>query len=720
MKKKTNSSAKNYARKSKFVSKTKHSANKNPDIFSFNRNIRVIGIGASAGGLEAVIALLQNFPVDIGVSLVIIQHMEASRGSLLDDILSRNTAMPVCFAENKQRLLPNHIYIIPPHRNANIFNEKFKLTKLKTKAGLLRPIDAFFRILARTYGNQLVGIILSGTGSDGVAGLKEIKALGGITFAQDEHTAQYPDMPRNAIVSGNIDLIMCPEDIGKKCVELFNVSQQIHAEHKKLPIIIARGAGKSVELILDLLRQYSGVDFLNYKHPTLTRRIERRMTLLMIDTADKYLAYIKNNKLELKELFEDVLINVTNFFRDPKVFVLLSKKVFPLILKNKLSKNPIRIWVPGVATGEEAYSIAIQLTEFFKTKTRLPEVQIFGTDISEKALAQARRGIYNDNIKTDVSADRLREYFIKNEEGFKIKRSIRDMCVFARHDLTRDPPFCNMDLISCRNVLIYLGSSLQKIVLSMLHYALKPEGMLLLSDSEGVGMFTNIFASVDKKHKLFSRKPGAINLTQNFYIPHENLYQEEFQDAILPVNKTAHEGGELSDISRILLNRYVYTSILINSDLELLQCWGDVTRYIQHKSGKATLNFLQLIDQGLVSDVQGLILEAFKKKQQTVVKNIHFLYHDAVKYVDIEAIPIKARDKSGYYLLIVFKETAAPDNKNSDDDKAVRTIIRKKSDDANNDEIVFLKESVKKHKEYLQSMIERAESTSEELKSSLE
>lgn len=720
MKKKTSSSGKNHTKKSKSVSRTKLSANKNTDTLSIKNNISVIGIGASAGGLEAIIALLKNFPTDLGVSFVIIQHMEANRGSLLDEILSRNTAMPVCFAQNKQRLLANHIYIIPPLRNANIFNGEFNLTKLNSKIVIWHPIDAFFKILAQTYGNKLVGIILSGTGSDGVFGLKEIKALGGITFAQDEQTAQYPDMPHNAIASGNVDIIMRPEDIGKKCAEISNISSKFTLGQKKAPGIIPHDAGKSFELILDLLMQYSGVNFPEYKHPTLSRRIERRMMLLMIDTVEKYLAYIKNNKLELKELFEDVLINVTNFFRDPKAFVLLNKKVFPLIAKNKLSKNPIRIWVAGVASGEEAYSIAIQIAEFFKTRTMFPEVQIFGTDISEKALAQARRGLYNDNIKTDISPNILRQYFTQTEEGFKIKRSIRDMCVFARHDLTRDPPFCNMDLISCRNVLIYFGNSLQKIVLPMFHYALKPKGMLLLSDSEGVGSFTDLFNCAEKKYKLFSKKPGSVNLNQNYYVPFGNLYQGEPQDAMIPVNKTAFEDGELSDVSRILLNRYVATSILINSDLELLQSWGDISWCIQHKSGKATLNILQLVDQGLVNDMRSLILEAFKQKQKTTVKNIQFLYHDEVKYVDIEAIPIRLRDKSGYYLLIVFKETSASANKNCAEVKAVKTIIPKKSDDAKNKEIVFLKESVKKNKEYLQSVIEKSEATSEELKSSLE
>jgi len=656
----------------------------------------------------------------MGVSLVIIQHMESSRGSLLDDILSRNTAMPVCFVKNKMRLQPKHVYIIPPHRSIKIAKKEFKLVKLKLESVVPHPIDAVFKELAKNYANKLVGIILSGTGSDGVIGLKEIKAQGGITFAQSEDSAQYSDMPHNAIFSGNVDLIMSPEDIASKCVELSKSSKEFYFGNKKSSRIITDGGEKAVALILELLKQYSGVDFPNYKRQTLIRRIERRMMLLMMDTVDEYLIYIKNNKSELQELFEDALINVTSFFRDPKVFSLLSKKVFPSILKNKTSGNPIRIWVPGVATGEEAYSIAIQLTEFFKDKTSLPEIKIFGTDISEKALAQARSGIYNDNIKANVSADRLRQYFTKTEQGFKIKRFIRDMCVFARHDLTRDPPFSNMDLISCRNVLIYLGDSIQKTVIPMLHYALKQEGNLLLSDSEGVGIFADLFASADKKHKLFSKKWATRNLALSYYTPHISLAQEELQNDMRPLNNSGLEDGPLADISRILLKRYVCASILINTNMELLQCWGDVSWCIQHKSGKATLNVLQLINEELVPDMRKLILEAFKKKQKIAAKKIQFFYKEEVKYVDIEAMPIRGKDKNGYYLLIIFKEAKFPLNKKSIMLKTAKKTIGKQSDDAKNHEIVILKEALNKNKEYLQSVIERAESASEELKSSLE
>ncbi|MFH1062866.1 MAG: chemotaxis protein CheB [Candidatus Omnitrophota bacterium] len=720
MKKNIKSFSKSCQKKSLPIFKAKSLTTKTPDIPCLNKNISVIGVGASAGGLEAIIALLKNLPTDMGASIIIIQHMEASRGSLLDEILARNTTMPVCFAKNKQGLLANHVYILPPDRTVKVLKGEFKLTKLEAESKPHHPIDAFFKVLAQAYENKVVGIILSGTGSDGVVGLGEIKALGGITFAQNEHTAQYPDMPHNAIISGNVDLISSPDEIAKKCVEISKFSHGFAETRKKSLTKIDLITEEPLKVILELLKQYSEVDFPNYKKPTLIRRIERRMILLKLDTVNQYLDYIKHNKLELKELYADVLINVTSFFRDPAVFALLREKIFPLILKHKSSKNPIRIWVPGVASGEEAYSIAIQMAEVCKIKNVLPHIQIFGTDISEKALAHARRGIYGENIKADVSEHRLRQYFIKTEEGFKITRFIRDMCVFARHDITRDPPFCNMDLISCRNVLIYLGNSLQKIVIPMLHYALKPGGMLLLSDAEGIGVFTNLFASADKKHKLFFKKTADAYLAPNFYVPRQDLSQEESVYTLLPVNKTAFEDNLLPEVSRILLNRFVSTSILINSDMELLQCWGDVSWCIQHKSGRATLNILQIIREELVADLRALILKAFKKKQKTSIKKIQFLCNAEIKCVDIEAIPVKGKDENSDYLLIVFKDAELAKNKKSMELKAVRKISSKGNNDAKNEEIIVLRESLKKNKEYTQTVIERAEATSEELKSSLE
>ena len=456
----------------------------------------IVGIGASAGGLEAFTQLLQHIPVTTGLAFVLVQHLAPTRVSMLPELLSRVTKMPVRQVRKGMIVEPNHIYVMPPNANMTINGMTLGLVPRGETLGLHMPIDHFFRSLAQQHGSRAIGIILSGAGSDGALGLAEIKEQGGITFVQNVRTAKFPGMPHSAIMHGGIDFILPPADIAQ---ELARVAQN--------PYVISPPSGReeeppadpsptiqslsqdAVNQIFQLLRATRGVDFTFYKQSTIRRRITRRMTLCKIDSLAEYAQYIKDHHEELEALYHDLLIKVTGFFRDPETFEALKSKVFPIILRDRPANKPIRIWVPGCASGEECYSIAICLFEFLGDRVSDTPIQMFATDIDEIALARARSGRYIENITLDILPERLRHYFMKVDQNYRIMHAIREQCTFARHDLCRDPPFSNLDLISCRNVLIYLDPVMQKRVIPLFHYALNPSGFLALGMSESIHLY---------------------------------------------------------------------------------------------------------------------------------------------------------------------------------------------------------------------------------------
>ena len=471
--------------------------------------VPIVGIGASAGGLEAFKSLIEGLPVDTGLSFVVIQHLAAGQESMLVDILSRFTKMPVQPVKDGISVERNHVYVIPPGTTLTI--EK-KVLKLHSKEKSLRPIDTFFVSLAQEGKTQSIGIVLSGTGSDGTEGLKNIKAQGGITFAQTPNSAQYPDMPQNAILSGATDFVLPPAEIAKELQKIATNPKLSHAEIEareqtgsKMPKSIKE---TPLNAIFTMLKANFNVDFSHYKESVVNRRVSRRMVINNIEKTEKYVEFIKAHPSELEELFNDMLIGVTNFFREPETFVALKEQVLPDLIKNHPSKDTIRVWIPGCSTGEEAYSFAIILQEYLEetSKTDL-QFQIFGTDVNEKNVEKARQGIYSDSISKDVDERQLKRFFGKfNVNGYyQITKSIREKCIFAKQDVTADPPFSNMDLISCRNMLIYFDEYLHERVLPTLHYALKMGGYLVLGQSESIGKFSNLFEPI-KRTSIYVKK----------------------------------------------------------------------------------------------------------------------------------------------------------------------------------------------------------------------
>jgi two-component system CheB/CheR fusion protein len=457
----------------------------------------IVGVGASAGGLEAYRRMLQALPGDTGTALVLIQHLDPTHSSLLSEILARATSMPVREVEGELAAEPNHVYVIPPGRTMVIANGVLKLLPREQTRSPHRPIDVFLRSLAEAQRHLAVGVILSGTGNDGTQGLEAIKAEGGITFAQDD-TAQHDGMPRSAITAGCADFILAPEAIAR---ELSRIGHHLTS----IPLQEVKARGESTtEKMLRRLREVTGVDFSQYRFSTLYRRITRRMLLHKIDKPVEYLRMLEADASEVRALYQDILISVTSFFRDPDAFSVHVAKVFPRLIQNRSRQDPVRIWVLGCSTGEEAYSLAMAFTEF--TGNDAFPVQVFGTDLNEAAIEKARTGLYPRSIAHDVSPERLHRFFTETSKGLQIRKSIREMCVFARQNVLSDPPFSRIDLLTCRNLLIYLEPALQRRLLPLFHYSLNPNGFLWLGSSESAAGLPELFEVQDGKYKLYSKK----------------------------------------------------------------------------------------------------------------------------------------------------------------------------------------------------------------------
>lgn len=418
----------------------------------------IAAVGASAGGIEAFADLIRNMPPDTGMAFVLIQHLDPTHPSYLSDLVSKRTSMPVKEVTNGMAVEPNSVYVIPPNTMMSISHHTLQLVPRDDSSGKPMPIDHFMRSLAE-HGHRAVGVVLSGTGSDGTLGLSEIQAQGGVTFVQDSATAKYDSMPRSAESAGYADYVLPPKDIAR---ELARLARHPYSAYEAPPAPEdAPGGNSSLAGIFQLLRKTVGVDFTHYRQSTVLRRIQRRMSINRMNSVRDYLKYAQKNPAETNALYQDLLINVTSFFRNPRIFDTLKAEVFAALLKNRAPESAIRIWNPGCASGEETYSIAIALLEFLGDKGYEIPFQLFGSDVSEPSVAKARTGSYTENIQADVSADRLRRFFTKTETGYRISRTIRDRCIFAQHNLLNDPPFSQMDLVCCRNLLIYLEPPLQ-------------------------------------------------------------------------------------------------------------------------------------------------------------------------------------------------------------------------------------------------------------------
>jgi two-component system CheB/CheR fusion protein len=588
------------------------------------------------------------------------------------------------------------------------------LTLVRRKERVNVAIDHFFESLAEEYGSRGIGVVLSGTGSDGTAGLRAIKAAGGLTFAQSEESAKFNAMPRSAIRAGFVDLVLPPHEIAREIRRIADhpYIRRPPSDPKEIEKAAYRHADDLGRVFLSLKKQM-GVDFSAYKETTLLRRIQRRMALHRIDKLNHYARFLRDNKKEIEALFDDLLINVTRFFRDKQLFRALNKRFLPALFKNKSKdRQPeLRVWVPGCATGEEVYSLAICILETLGSSQSKMRIQIFGTDLSESVIGHARAGIYPSAIEKDVSRPRLKRFFIKRDGSYQIHRNVRDICTFARQNITADPPFSRLDLISCRNVLIYLSPQLHKRCIPQFHYALTAGGYLILGPAESVGLYAELFDLVDKKNKIYAKKnvatPHDVNLApyQGLGLPHAGIRPAA-------PDTGAFNAQLLQMADRIMLGVYAPAAVVIDRDLHVHQFRGDADLFLEHAPGPATLNLLRLVRSSLVADLRSTIQRAIKtntaaRKERTLVKLKGRNYE-----INIQVVPFKipASDKS--WLLVIFDETS----KGAKLDK----LLRAPGKTGAQHEVTELRRELAASKESLQTTIEEQEATNEELTSANE
>jgi two-component system CheB/CheR fusion protein len=481
-------------------------------------------MGASAGGLEALEDFFQHMPTDSGVAFVLVPHLDPTHKTLLTGLLQRSTQMKVCDITDRTKVRRNCIYVIPPNKDLSIEDGVLRLKPVPSPRGLRMPIDFFFRRLAEDQESRAIGVILSGMGSDGTLGLKAIKDRLGLAMAQEPASSKYESMPRNAIETGLVDFVAPPAELAARLVRY--VKHSASTPRESFPLADKSMTG--LQQIFALLREQTGHDFSFYKKNTIYRRIERRMTVHNQQHIQKYVHYLKDNPEETRLLFKELLIGVTNFFRDSDAWERLKEKAVPQLLKNRTRGSTLRVWVPGCSTGEEVYTVAIVLREALeKLKSRGGfKFQIFATDIDAAAIDVARHGFFAENIAGDVSPERLQQFFIKEEHGYRIKKEIREMIIFAPQNIIMDPPFTKLDLLCCRNLLIYFTPELQKKLLPLFHYALNPGGVLMLGSSETIGAFVDRFQPVDNPWKIFARKESAAALMTMVELPSSLLSRE--------------------------------------------------------------------------------------------------------------------------------------------------------------------------------------------------
>ncbi len=709
----------------------------------------IVGVGASAGGLEAFTQLLGALPVDTGMGFVLVQHLDPAHDSALVQILSRATALPVSEIVHGDRVRPNHVYVIPRDTTVIIVGGVLKLQRRDPNRQPARPIDSFFESLAQSQAARAIGVILSGTANDGTLGLEAIKAEGGFAFAQDE-SAKFNSMPRSAVAAGCVDLVLAPADIAKELARIAKHPLVVagspaapagpEVDPVKVEAEAEAGTGRDAaseaksgyRKILSLLSRHSGVDFSLYKSATIQRRITRRLVLNNQNSLDDYAIFLRSNPKELDSLYADVLICVTNFFRNPETFDFLERQILPKLLQQKDGRNgddPLRVWVLGCSTGQEAYSIAMAFVEAMEKAPHISKIQIFATDLNEDLLGKARQGLYAKSLVQDISPQRLQRFFTEEQGGYRISKVLREMVVFARQNLIADPPFSRMDLISCRNLLIYLEPALQQKAIPTFHYALKPGGYLLLGASESVGAFGNLFEVIDKKYKIFSRKSVATSqlplLVKQNHLPPARLpslaLRPEGGDpapaGMIPAELTAQREAD-----RITVSQFGPPGVLVGDDLQILQFRGATGPFLEPPTGVATFNVLKMAREGLMLPLRHAINKAKKENKTARAENVRIDRNGNTLRVDVEVIPLKnLREKC---LLILFEET---ENAGRTSGRSLAAAAAKSSSGGERrnpkqqaSRLLELESDLSEVREYLQVTQEQHESANEELQSANE
>jgi len=638
-------------------------------------NFPVVAIGASAGGIEAITELLKNLHPETGMSFIYIQHLDPDRESMLTQILGRVTEMPVQEAKEKMKVKPNHLYIIPPNREMTLIGGDLRLTPRPARPQNHLPINHFFISLAENYQEKAIGVLLSGNAPDGSAGLKAIKAAGGISFAQDS-TAKFPGMPVNAVAEEAVDLVLSPKQIAQELEKLALQQEKYQTALHELNDEMIGDRDEYLLSILSQIRRLTGVDFSHYKINTIKRRIVRRMILQKMDSLKEYAQFLKHHSNETNQLYQDLLINVTDFFRDEASTDYLKKSLLPKIINSKPPDEPIRIWVPACSTGQEAYSIAILCMEVLGEKSATTSVQIFATDLSEQAINKARLGMYSKDELATMPPRRLDRFFLKIDGSYRIIKSIRDMCVFATHNVLKDPPFSKLDLVSCCNLLIYLEPSLQKKIMATFHYSLNSNGYLVLGKSETIGSSVSLFSQLDKKQKVYVKKKDAAAKAM-FEVTYTG--SDPKTASFTPRKLAAKLKSDNLDLDRVvdqlLLKKYTPACVVVNHDLDIVQFRGSTGLFLEPSPGKASLNLLKMARPTLGFELRNVVFKANKSGEPEKKNWIDAAPGNQVRNLSIEAIPLKHDTEiADRYTLVIFDEqvTAGTSERNA---PSANTII---------------------------------------------
>ncbi|MDD5093456.1 MAG: chemotaxis protein CheB [Dehalococcoidia bacterium] len=669
----------------------------------------IVGIGASAGGLEAFEKFFSSMPAESGMAFVLIPHLDPSHVSILPDLLQRFTRMKVHLTVDGTKVEPNNVYVTPPNKYLAILNGILQLMQPAVSRASRLPINSFFRTLAQDQKQNAACIILSGTGTDGTLGLREIRSEGGLVIVQDPDSAKYDGMPRSAMATGMADYVLPPEEIPGQLVEYFQ-----HATRGKDSAMISVKGDPSdaLQKILILLRTHTGHDFSLYKQHTILRRIERRMNVHQINDIASYVRYLEQSPGEVGVLFSEILIGVTSFFRDSGAFEVLKQKVLPELVESKSGDDPIRIWVPACSSGEEAYSIAITLQECMDDLKREFRAQIFGTDINAGAINAAREGHYSSSISANVSKDRLRRFFTQEDNGYRIKKTIREMLVFAPQNIIHDPPFTKLDMVCCRNLLIYMDTDLQRKILPIIHYSLRPKGVLFLGTAETIGSFTDLFGVVDKQWKIFNRKESILaNHAWTQFPAHPRISPAAQGEATLTARRT-REMNMPRQLEKILLEDYVPPCVVIDEKGDISYVHGRTGQYLEPAQGKASLNILAMARSGLRTALTTAIRQVASKKEKVTYERLQVEGNGGQQSVHLTVKPITEPEALRGMMMVVFEEAKPPAN--------TRSPKKGSSGHPVNAQVAELETELKQTKEYFRTTIEEVEISNQDLKSANE
>jgi two-component system CheB/CheR fusion protein len=676
----------------------------------------VIGMGGSAGSFPSFEKFFTHMPANSGMAFIIVMHLDPNHKGQIADLIQNYTAMPVTEAADGVAVQADHVYIIPPNKDMGIHNRKILLLTPSKPDSHRLPIDYFFQSLADDQWNHAVGIIFSGMGSDGETGIRMIKEKLGMSMVQDPETAQYDSMQLASIGTNLADYVLSPEEMPIKLIQYMN--HPVLAEEATEQVRSEIRNSNSIQKILMLLRSHTGHDFSLYKKSTIVRRIDRRIAFHQQPDYVHYVNYLRENPLEIDVLFNELLIGVTKFFRDAQAFESLKSKLLSLI-ETKKSTEPIRVWIAGCSTGEEAYSVAMLLIECTEKilERKAPKIQIFATDLDAEAIEHGRSGVYRDNIVADVSEERIERFFVKKDGFYTVKKELREMIVFAQHNLIKDAPFTRLDLLCCRNVMIYLNTELQKKIMPIFHYSLNPAGIMFMGPAETIGGFTDMFLPIDPKWKIFQRKQGNVSLNKMIDFPFNVARQTPNNIKMADTERTGNKRTVGDTFNRILLENFTPTSVLINDKGDILYSNGKTGKYLELPSGEAVMNIHKMVREELRYVLGNVIHQARAQKQLATIGDIKLKDIDQTHIIELKAAPLEEAGLQGLILVLfedkgLYKVTGRQTSKNAEGQNNAISEMEK--------ELVYTKLQLHSTIEQMETSLEELKSTNEELQSTNE